>query len=99
MIIRIHFSRMRTARFSCRLGGVYVGVSAPGSVCPDGCLPRGTSALGVYTPCPLHAGIHPPMNRITDRCKNITFPQLRLRAVKIESIVGTTQEIVSVFHM
>ena len=24
----------------------------------------------------------PPVNRITDRCKNITFPQLRLRAVK-----------------
>ena len=23
----------------------------------------------------------PPMNRITDRCKNITFPKLRLRAV------------------
>ena len=23
----------------------------------------------------------PPVNRITDRCKNITFPQLRLRAV------------------
>ena len=27
---------------------------------------------GVYTP---------PVNRITDRCKNITFPQLRLRTV------------------
>ena len=26
---------------------------------------------------------HPPINRITDTCKNITFPQLRLRAVKI----------------
>ena len=25
----------------------------------------------------------PPVNRITDKCKNITFPQLRLRAVKI----------------
>ena len=25
---------------------------------------------------------HPPVNRITDRCKNITFPQLRLRAMK-----------------
>ena len=24
----------------------------------------------------------PPVNRITDTCKNITFPQLRLRAVK-----------------
>ena len=26
----------------------------------------------------------PPVNRITDSCKNITFPQLRLRAVKRE---------------
>ena len=25
----------------------------------------------------------PSVNRITDRCKNISFPQLRLRAVKI----------------
>ena len=32
-----------------------------------GCGPRGTHT--------------PPMNRMTDRCKNITFPQLRLRAV------------------
>ena len=24
----------------------------------------------------MHAGIHPPVNRIRDRCKNITFPQL-----------------------
>ena len=38
---------------------------------------------GVYTPS-LHAGIRtPPVNRMTDRCKNITSPQLRLRAVKI----------------
>ena len=28
-------------------------------------------------------GPDPPLNRITDTCKNITFPQLRLRAVKI----------------
>ena len=27
--------------------------------------------------------IPPPVDRITDTCKNITFPQLRLRAVKI----------------
>ena len=36
--------------------------------CPGGCL------LGRSPP--------PPVNRMTDRCKNITFPQLRLRAVK-----------------
>ena len=27
---------------------------------------------------------HSPVNRITDTCKNITFPQLRLRAVMME---------------
>ena len=50
------------------------GVSAwRGCVCqgvgwvPGGCLPSGC------TP--------PPVNRITDRCKNITFPQLRLQTV------------------
>ena len=31
---------------------------------------------------PPHRSRHPPVNRITDICKNITFPQLRLRAVK-----------------
>ena len=29
-----------------------------------------------------------PVNRITDRCKNISFPQLRLRAVSIEVFRG-----------
>ena len=46
-----------------------------------GCLPgRGVSAGGVYPS--MHWGRHlPPMDRTTDRCKNITFPQLRLRTV------------------
>ena len=30
-----------------------------------------------------HFATHAPMNRITDRCKNITFPQLRLGTVRI----------------
>ena len=34
-------------------------VSAQGGVCPGGCLP---------------VGKHPPVNRITGRCKNITLP-------------------------
>ena len=57
------------------------GVSAQGGVCPGeggstvgvcpgGCLPRGC------TP--------PPVNRITDRCKNITFPYLHLRMVNMD---------------
>ena len=55
---------------------------------------------GRYPPSPrlMHAGIHtplaqcrlgythlPPVNRITDRCKNITFPQLRLRTVRMNT--------------
>ena len=30
----------------------------------------------------------PPVNRITDGCKNITFPQLRLQAVMTNSSVS-----------
>ena len=51
----------------CRGRRLPSGVSAGGG----GCLPRG----GVCTP--------PPVNRITDRCKNIIFLQLRLRTVMI----------------
>ena len=75
-----------------RSGGVSVwgvsaqGVSVQGCVCPGGCTPsspcRSPIACCNTSPCPLHAGIHsPPVNRMTDRCKNITFPQLRLRVV------------------
>ena len=42
-----------------------------------------------------HDGIHtPPVNRITDTCKNITLSQLRLRAVtsKKESILFVNHE-------
>ena len=45
-----------------------------------GCLPR---VCGVSQ----HAlGQTPPVNRMTDRCKNITFPQLCLRTVKIKQV-------------
>ena len=46
-----------------------------GGVCPGGCLPRGCVSQ--------HAPLAdtPPVERMTDRCKNITFPQLRLRTV------------------
>ena len=42
----------------------------PGGVSPGGYLPK-----GVYT--------SPPVDRMTDACENITFPQLLLRTVKI----------------
>ena len=63
-------------------GGVCPG---GGGVCPGGwCLPRGVVSArgggricsGVYSS--MHWGKHPPpVNRMTDRCKNITLPQLR----------------------
>ena len=56
---RMHSSRMRTARFRGCL---------PGGVCPVGCVYLGGVCLG---------GVHPspPVNRMTDSCKNITLPQ------------------------
>ena len=70
---------MCTVCYSDRLleGGVSAQkVSAQGDVCLGsvclggvsawgGCLPRGVSAR------------YPPVNRMTDGCKNITLPQLR----------------------
>ena len=55
----MYSSSMRTARFSGHLGGGAVSAWG-GGVCLEGvCL--GVSALGgVYTPCQLHAGLHPP---------------------------------------
>ena len=50
---------MRTARFGCRLGGVCPGGVYRGGVCPA----EGGACL------------HPPVNKMTDRCKNIALPQ------------------------
>ena len=36
---------------------------------------------------------HPPMNRITDTCKNITFPQLCLWAVNMDQLLHTTPNV------
>ena len=44
-------------------------VSEVGAVC------LGVSTKEERMSVPLHAGIH-PLNRITDRCKNITLPQI-----------------------
>ena len=83
MTTRMHSSRMRTVHHSGRLGK---GVSAQ-----RGCLPRGCGGgvclMGVYTP--LDPRQTPPsVNRITDRCKSITFPKLLLRTV-INGLQGT----------
>ena len=79
---RIHSSRMRTARLltvsqHALMWGVYL---------PKGDVPAqgGVPAQGVYLPrvkgCTCPQGYLPrysptPVNRMTDRCKNITLPQ------------------------
>ena len=63
------------------VGGVWSGVSSMlGGVCS-----RGVSGLGdVWQGEPPHAGrTPPPVNRMTDRCKNITFAKTSFRLVKI----------------
>ena len=60
---------MRTARSSSRRGGLHQAPPTP---------PQDQT-----TPPPREQAPLPPVNRITDTCKNITFPQLRLRAVII----------------
>ena len=75
----------------CSCGG-YLGVYLPARGCTClGSVPAwGCTCQGVYLPgrCTCwgvsqHAmgQAPPPPNRITDTCKNITFPQLLLRAV------------------
>ena len=78
----MHSSRMRTARFSDHLSCTHAhplpctlpAMHAPCYTCMPPCH---------ACPLPCTPSATPPMNRIRDRCKNIIFPQLRLRAVKI----------------
>ena len=75
----MHSSRMCTTRLltisqHALLGGIPAqrGVPAQGvCTCPGGgfCQEGGVPAQGVYLPQVL-----PPVNRMTDRCKNITLP-------------------------
>ena len=81
----MHSTRMGTARLltvsrSIREGGQEsVGGGCSGCVCRGGgCIPV---CNGADTP--------PRVNRITDRCKNITLPQTSFAVVKI--IVGNVQ--------
>ena len=70
------------------LGGVWPGVSAFGMSAREVCLPmggflprgvsvqgEGMSAEGVSAQGGM-SDRHPPVKRMTDRCKNITLPQL-----------------------
>ena len=79
-------SRMRTVRCSLRGEGSVQGVSARG-VSARGVSARGVSAQGVSAgkclpgECVSQHALRQtppsPVNRMTDRCKNITLPQLR----------------------
>ena len=74
----MHSSRMRTARL----------LPYRGDLCPGESLSGGVSVQGEGL-CPrkgLYPGETPFLpDRMTDRCNNITFPQIRLRAVKMSS--------------
>ena len=82
VIARMHSSRMRTACFSGCLG---VGC-LPGDVCIGGMFARDTHPparcmLEYTSVLPIACWDNPHPREQNDRCKNITFPQLRLQAV------------------
>ena len=53
-------------------------VSTQGVVCLGGCLPGGVCKGGLPNgECLLGGVCQPPLDRMTDMCKNITLPQLR----------------------
>ena len=56
-------------------GCTCLGGTCPGCTCQGGCTcQRGVPARGVPGGVPAQV-LHPPVNRMTDRCKNITLPQ------------------------
>ena len=88
-LTRMHSSRMRTIRSGSRLsggGGASRG-GASGGVCATwkGVLPGGVCFLG-RCGIPACTEADSPVNRMTDRCKNITFAT-SLRTVIIEVII------------
>ena len=73
---------------------------------PPGRHPPLGLGLGLDTPQGRHpswawAWTPPPLDRMTDRCKNITFAQLRLRAVNIHifSMMCVEDSLISVFKV
>ena len=63
--------------------GVYLpwGCACPGGVPARRCTYQGVPSRGCTCPGGTCPGTCPPLNRMTDRCKNITLPQTSLRAV------------------
>ena len=82
----MYSSRMHTARSSSRLRGgsasVHAGIHPPGVGLETPPRPDpSTFSLDVDLKTCKACLDTPTVNRITDTCKNITFPQLRLRVV------------------
>ena len=82
-LTRMHSSRMRTVCSGSHLTG---GCLVPGGVCSRGVpgpgeVPRPGGGLVQGSGIPACTEVDPPVNRMTDRCKNITFAT-SLRTVK-----------------
>ena len=70
----------------CFQGGCFKGGFLPSGCLPWVCLPRGCLSGGCLPGgvCPVCTGKTPPptwTEWLTDRCKNITFPQFRLQTI------------------
>ena len=70
---RMHSSRMRTVRLLPVSPSITGGVCSRGGCLLRGCLPLVRGGDGVYPS--MQWGRPPPVDRMTDRCKNITLPQ------------------------
>ena len=79
----VYLPRRCTCEGVCTCQGVYLpgGIPARGMYLPGGVPASGVYLLGVYLSggCTCQGGYlprySPPVNRMTDRCKNITLPQ------------------------
>ena len=77
---RLHSSRMHTTRLLTVSPSMHcAGVCSQGRLHPVGLLPRDPVLRGRSVPggwySSMHWGRPPPVNRMTDNCKNITLPQ------------------------
>ena len=97
VITRMHYSSMGggSLRGSLNRGLCPGWFRCPLDLCPEDCLCLGRGL------CPggLPDRDTPPVNRITDRCKNITFPQLRLRALIISCHFSVSEKVACYFDL
>ena len=74
------------------LGGLLLGGVWSGDVCSGGCLDQGGVCSGGYILACTEADPL-PMNRMTDRCKNITLATTSLRPVIKENVQNSKQKV------